>query len=94
MKIRAAWSRTVQVRPYESEKLELAIEDDSTEKVTKEQGLKVVEAMSRDLSALGDRLIVDMLKAHRIEDFASRILPIAPSAGVPTPGGMEPDPFV
>jgi len=68
MKIRAAWSRTIQVKPYESERLELAIEDDGFEPPTDKTGaafaLKETAALSRQLSALGDELIAERLRAH------------------------------
>lgn len=59
--IRATWHRTIRVKQYESESLELAVE------IPESDGndlLGAVEELSRDLSALGDRLVVERLRAH------------------------------
>lgn len=70
--IRAAWHRTIQTKPYESEKLELAVESlfipTSGDGAQGDQGpemLAALVALSRALSEAGDALILERLRAHK-----------------------------
>jgi hypothetical protein len=77
--IRAEWHRTIRVRPYESETLELAVESDSPKGVA---SLVEVEQLSRALSDLGDRLVADRLKLHSLEEsVATAPCPVSPDRG-------------
>ena len=65
--IRAAWHRTIQTKPYESEKLELAVESmfiPSVEGGGHDEMLAAVATLSRDLTTVGDALILERLQAH------------------------------
>lgn len=65
MKVSASWRRTVQVRPYESETLELSVEEESSVQPTRDEEINGVAGLSRGLSALGDVLIAERLRAHK-----------------------------
>ena len=71
MRVRAAWKRTIQVKPYESESLELAVEtEESPVLATSESAVEASGALSRQLSALGDQLIAERMGAHAAGDGA------------------------
>ena len=55
--IRASWRRVVQTAPYESETLELALEQEPTTATP----LDEVAELSRALSAIGDQLLAERL---------------------------------
>jgi hypothetical protein len=78
MKIRVAWSRTIQVRQYEPERLELEVETPEGVKATDVS--KTVEELAQKVIAAGDRLVAERAAKH----FAS------PTATTPD----EPDDFV
>lgn len=63
--IRASWKRTVQVKPYESETLELSVEQDGVEYET-ERLIMAVQDMDRTLAAAGDALIMERLALREV----------------------------
>lgn len=58
--IRAAWKRTVRVREYESETLELAVERDWSETGTLDAVQAAVD-LDRELALAGDALVAERL---------------------------------
>ena len=96
MKVRAAWKRTIQVKPYESESLELAVEtEESPVLATSESAVEASGALSRQLSALGDQLIAERMGAHAAGDGAK----LGERASAQrrqdeSRGTLEPDPWV
>ncbi len=76
MKIRAAWSRTIQVRPYESEKMELGVEGEYpvpgeeggkvvAGKKAREAALTIERDLAAQLAALGDSLVAERIKVRK-----------------------------
>lgn len=79
--ISATWRRTISVRPYETETLELSVEQDTSSSHPVDRTAE----LSRELSSVGDTLIAERLRAlGKVEEKK------APTAAAPT----EPDPFV
>lgn len=81
--IRASWKRTVQVKPYESETLELSVEqnvdgdgprDDADAKVL----VRLAQDLDRTLAAAGDALILERLNI--------RVVEATPGVEAPEPG--------
>jgi hypothetical protein len=63
--ISATWKRTVRVKEYESETLELSVErnlDDAA--LSQEEVIAAAVALDRDLASAGDALVTDRLEAR------------------------------
>lgn len=66
--IRAAWKRTVQIKPYENETLELAVEQtDILSTVTATRLTEAAQDLNRMLAAAGDALILERLQQRTPE---------------------------
>jgi hypothetical protein len=71
--IRASWKRTVQVKPYESETLELAVEQDVDITVggnsldTADTLVKATAQLDRMLAGAGDALVLERLNLRVTE---------------------------
>lgn len=93
--VRATWKRSVRVKEYETETLELMVEKDFNV-----VGLNLVEeavALDRELASAGDALVSERLEARigpdvqsppRGVDFSKRL-----KAGKPS-GPSDPDPLL
>lgn len=65
--IRASWKRTVQVKPYESETLELAVEQDASPDLKAVDLVAGVQQLDRMLAGAGDVLIMERLNLRVAE---------------------------
>lgn len=93
--IRASWRRVVQVRPYETETLELAMEVEV--KGDKPSELQALEDLSRDISVLGDQLLIDRQKAYSEQvrtEIATTAVAYRRNDDAMVGYIAEPDPFV
>lgn len=100
--IRAAWKRTVRVKEYESETLELMVERDLSDTVLSQgEVIAVAVTLDRDLALAGDALVAERLQA-RVEGTqgaVDRTPPARPRPSVqllaPKPQAPDdPDPLV
>jgi len=92
--IKAVWKRTVRLREYEGETLELSVERNWDE-VNDGDAVKAAVELDRELARAGDALVAERL-SERLVPHASQDKPAARS---PRPGGFgsqpeAPDPFV
>jgi hypothetical protein len=95
-RISATWKRSVRVREYETETLELFVERDFMD-VPSENLVAAAVNMDRDLAHAGDALVAERLEARigsdvqsppRGVDFSKRL-----KAGKPA-GPSDPDPLL
>lgn len=81
--IKASWRRTVSVKPYETETLELSVERPYEAKDQMDL-VGAAQALDQDLARAGDMLLVERLEARAAELVKAR-----PAKGPAAP--VEPD---
>lgn len=90
--ISATWKRSVRVREYETETLELHVE-----KNVDMPGVNLIEevaALDGMLAAAGDALVVERMEARAATSAPQARRPAPRPSALPDGGPMAPDPFV
>ena len=64
MRMTARWSRTIRVKAYESETLELSIDYGDVDESSREDDIGSVAGLARELAVAGDGLVAERLAMH------------------------------
>jgi hypothetical protein len=81
--VKAVWRRTVQVKPYETETLELGVEKSASDQFGGDELVALAQGLDRILARAGDELVRERL-AERVAE--------QPRSDLSAP--TEPDPLV